>query len=181
METRAMLRRLVWLPLALLAALACASDPDPLHAFDGEETVREQNTPLGGAALAQRRRELERAYRDLAQHRTTLLDLRHRGDRSGTLLFGGFLDAYIDRHLNPLLRSEWQSRHPELSALDASLRLVEAEVFVELRDTGRVQEALDEVARRFEGRESLLVDYPIGQQSQLGAAIEALRKRKWRG
>jgi len=92
-----------------------------------------------------------------------------------------FLDAYIDRHLNPLLRSEWQSRHPELSALDASLRLVEAEVFVELRDTGRVQEALDEVARRFQGRETLLVDYPVGQQTQLGAAIESLRKRKWRG
>ena len=176
-----MIRRIACLSFAALLVLACASDPDPLRAFEGEETVREQNTPLGGAALAQRRREMERAYRDMAQHRTTLLDLRRRGDRSGSLLFGGFLDAYIDRHLGPLLRSEWQSRHPELSALDASLRLVEAEVFVELRDTARVQEALDEVARRFQGRETLLVDYPVGQQSQLGAAIESLRKRKWRG
>ena len=180
METRAMLRRLTWICLAL-PLLACASGPDPLRAFDGEETSHEQDTPLGGAALAQRRREMERAYRDMVQHRITLLDLRRRDDRSGSILFGNFLDAYVDRHLGPLLRSEWQSRHPELSALDASLRLLEAEVFVELRDTGRVQETLDEVARRFQGREAMLVDYPVGEQSQLGAAIESLRKRKWRG
>jgi len=54
-------------------------------------------------------------------------------------------------------------------------------VRVELRDTGRVQEGLDELARRYAGRESLLVDYPVGEQTPLGAAIEGLRKRKWRG
>ena len=95
--------------------------------------------------------------------------------------WGSFLEAYLARHLAPLLRSEWQSRHPELAALDASLRLLEAEVRVELRDTGRVQEQLDELARRFAGRESLLVDYPVGKQTPLGTAIEGLRKRKWRG
>jgi hypothetical protein len=97
------------------------------------------------------------------------------------MLFGSFLQAYLARHLAPLLRSEWQSRHPELMALDASLRLIEAEMLVELRDTGSVQRELDELARRYAGRESLLVDYPVGEQMPLGDAIEALRRRKWRG
>ena len=172
--------RFLWLfSLALLAG--CASAPDPLHAFDGEETIEEQATPLGGAALAQRRREMERAYADLAHHRTTLLDLRRRDERNGSMLFGSFVEAYMARHLAPLLRSEWQSRHPELAALDASLRLLEAEILVELRDTGRMQQELDELARRYQGRESLLVDYPVGKQSPLGVAIESLRRRKWRG
>ena len=169
--------------LALCAALfaGCAGSPDPLRAFDGEETIEEQATPLGGAALQQRRREMERAYGDMVNHRATLLNLRARNDRNGSMLFGSFLEAYLARHLAPLLRSEWQSRHPELMALDASLRLLEAEVRVELRDTGRVQEQLDELARRFAGRETLLVDYPVGKQTPLGTAIEGLRKRKWRG
>jgi hypothetical protein len=176
-----MLHRLRALALVATALAGCATAPDPLHAFDGEETIEEQTTPLGGAALAQRRREMERAYRDMVHQRTTLLDLRRREDRNGSMLFGSFLQAYLARHLAPLLRSEWQSRHAELMALDASLRLLEAELLVELRDTGRVQHELDELARRYAGRESLLVDYPVGEQSPLGTAIEALRRRKWRG
>jgi hypothetical protein len=172
--------RFLWLfPVAL--AVGCASAPDPLRAFDGEETIEEQATPLGGAALQQRRREMERAYADLVHHRATLLDLRERDERNGSMLFGSFLEAYLARHLAPLLRSEWQSRHPELASLDASLRLIEAEILVELRDTGGVQRELDELARRYQGRESLLVDYPVGEQSPLGVALETLRRRKWRG
>ena len=176
-----MLRRFRALALVASVLAGCASAPDPLRAFDGDETIEEQATPLGGAALAQRRREMERAYRDMVHQRTTLLDLRRREDRNGTMLFGSFLQAYLARHLAPLLRSEWQSRHPELMALDASLRLLEAEVLVELRDPSRVQRELDELARRYAGRESLLVDFPVGEQSALGAAIESLRRRKWRG
>jgi hypothetical protein len=181
MEVAEMARRLSLLGLLAAALAACASAPDPLGTFAGEETIEEQSTPLGGSALAQRRREMERAYGDLAQQRATLLDLHRRGDGNGVMLFGSFVEAYLSRHLAPLLRSEWQSRHPELAALDASLRLLEAELRVELRDPGRVQEGLDEAARRFAGRESLLVDWPVGEQTPLGAAIEALRKRKWRG
>jgi len=176
-----MLRRVPALVAFAGLFAGCASSPDPLRAFEGEETIEEQATPLGGAALAQRRREMERAYGDLVHHRATLLNLRQRNDRNGSMLFGSFLEAYLARHLAPLLRSEWQSRHPELMALDASLRLLEAEVRVELRDTGRVQQGLDELARRYAGRESLLVDYPVGEQTPLGTAIEGLRKRKWRG
>jgi hypothetical protein len=176
-----MLRRLRAFALVAAALAGCASAPDPLRVFEGDETVEEQSTPLGGAALAQRRREMERAYRDMVQQRATLLQLRQREDRNGSMLFGSFLQAYLARHLAPLLRSEWQSRHPELMAVDASLRLIEAEMLVELRDTGRMQRELDELARRYAGRESLLVDYPVGEQTPLGDAIEALRRRKWRG
>jgi hypothetical protein len=181
MEVPGMARRLPLVGLLAAALAGCASAPDPMRAFAGEETIEEQSTPLGGSALAQRRREMERAYGDLVHQRATLLDLRRRDDGNGSMLFGSFLEAYLARHLAPMLRSEWQSRHPELMALDASLRLLEAELRVELRDPSRVQEGLDEIARRFAGRESLLVDYPVGEQTPLGAAVEGLRKRKWRG
>jgi hypothetical protein len=160
---------------------ACAGTPDFPNAFAGEETVQEQSSPLGGTALAQRRREMERAYRDMVHHRATLVNLRQRGDRNGMILFSQFLDAYVTRHLGPLLRSQWQSRHAELMALDASLRLLRADAFVQMRSPGRVQEELDEIDRRFAGRDNLLVDYPVGEQGTLASAIESLRKRKWRG
>jgi hypothetical protein len=66
-------------------------------------------------------------------------------------------------------------------ALDASLRLLRADAFVQMRSPGRVQEELDEIDRRFAGRDNLLVDYPVGEQGTLASAIESLRKRKWRG
>jgi hypothetical protein len=164
----------------LLAALACAgggATTDELEIF--ERPVRGESTPLGGEALTQRKHELARAYRDMTHFHATLESLVHRKDRSGLVLFSGFLDKYMGLHLDPLLRNDWQSRHPELMALDASLRLAKAEVLIALRDPGRVQEVLDDLRTRFEGREEMLVEYPIGEQSTLGEAILQLSERKW--
>jgi hypothetical protein len=66
-------------------------------------------------------------------------------------------------------------------ALDAGLRLAQADVLIQMRQTGRAQQVLDELARRFPGREGMLVEYPIGGQTTLGQALQALRERKWRG
>jgi hypothetical protein len=54
-------------------------------------------------------------------------------------------------------------------------------VFVALRDPRRVQVVLDDLAARYAGRESMLVEFPIGGQSTLAEALALLRKRKWRG
>jgi hypothetical protein len=170
------------LALACIGPLAgCASSPGIPDHFGLVASAAEESTPLGGEALALRRRELRRAQRDMAHFRTTLETLRVHADRSGQILFSQFLDAYMGVHLTPLLAGEWQSRHPELMALDAGLRLAQAEVLTHMRAPRRVQEVLDELARRFPGRDAMLVEYPVGSQTTLAEALRQMRERKWRG
>ncbi len=186
MPTRSRTLRLRrWLGLAAAASLvgtACAGSryelPDD---FALERGVVEENAPLGGEALGKRKEELRRAYRDMVHFHATLEALRHRRDRSGFNLFRHFLDAYMGLHLEPLLKSEWQSEHPEVMGLDANLRFVSAGVLIRMRATRRVQDSIDQIAERFAGREDMLVDYPVGSQSTLRDALEKLRDRKWRG
>ncbi|MCG8589537.1 MAG: hypothetical protein MJE66_09620 [Proteobacteria bacterium] len=175
-----------WLPLlGLLAGAlllpACAAD----HRLPGEmvveETAAEDSAPLGGESLAQRKRQLQRSHADMRHYHTTLRSLRHRRDRNAWILFSGFLDKYMGMHVEPMLRGEWQSTHPELMALDANLRLVKAEVLIQLRDPRRVGQTVEEIERRYQGREGMLVEYPIGDQTTLGEALEHLKERKWRG
>ena len=64
-------------------------------------------------------------------------------------------------------------------ALDANLRFMQAELLAEMRYTRRVQEAIDDIATRYAGRESMLVEYPVGEQRPLGEALQLLRDRKW--
>ena len=163
-------------------AAGCASSPDVPESFGFDDVpIAEESTPLGGAALAVRKGELRRAHRDMTHYDATLESLQERRDRSGTILFGQFMDAYMGMHLDPLLAHEWQSRHPEVAALDASLRLAKADVLVRMRQTRRAQEVIDDLAERYAGRDNLLVEYPIGGQTTLGEALESLRTRKWRG
>lgn len=169
------------LSVLALVLLACASAPEVPRDLLAETEGLGENTPLGGEALGQRRRDLERAQRDLVHFQVTLDGMQQRRDRSGLILFSGFLDAYLGTHLDPLLRSEWQSRHPELAGVDATLRLVKAELLMHMRDTRRMQETLDEIGRRFAGRGDMLVHYPVGEQVTLSQALEMLRDRKWRG
>ena len=43
----------------------------------------------------------------------------------------------------------------------------------------KVQESIDDIEDRFEGRESMLVEYPVGEQRSLGEALDMLRDQKW--
>jgi hypothetical protein len=164
-----------------LALAACATDHGLPEDRAWGVTAAEESAPLGGEALAMMKSEMARAHRDMRHFHATLQGLQHRRDRSGSILFAGFLDQYMGAHLEPLLRSEWQSDHPELMALDANLRFAVAEVLIQLRDPRRVEDVIDEIARRFEGRESMLVDYPLDGQGTLGEGLRILRERKWRG
>jgi len=167
---------------ALCAALlGCAGHTEFQDVLLLEPTAAEQSTPLGGAALGQRKQDMRRAHRDMLHFHTTLESLQERKDRNGLVLFSQFLDAYMGLHLDPLLASEWQSRHPELMALDANLRLVKAEVLIQMRSPQRVQQVIEELQERYAGRGDMLVEFPIGKQGTLRDGLKRLGERKWRG
>jgi hypothetical protein len=177
MENR---NRLIWLaPFLLLGQLSgCAAGMDAAHE-EATMTASEEEAPLGGEALAQRRLDLTRAWRDLLHFDETMQSLVDRKDSRSVALLDTYLSQYMGEHLDPLLRPQWQSSHPEVMALDANLRFMKAEILAEMRYTRRVQETIDDIQARFAGRESMLVEYPVGEQRSLGEALELLRGRKW--
>ena len=177
MENR---KRLIWLaPFLLLGQLiGCAAGTDVIYE-EAAIAASEEEAPLGGEALAQRRLDLTRAWRDLLHFDETMQSLVDRKDSRSVALLDTYLSQYMGEHLDPLLRPQWQSSHPEVMALDANLRFMKAEILAEMRYTRRVQAAIDDIQVRFEGRESMLVEYPVGEQRALGEALELLRGRKW--
>ena len=177
-----MLRRASLLLLAgtTLTAAGCVSNGPPDQLVPQAQASK-ASAPLAGEALGERKRDLQRAHRDVTHFQATLASLRYRRDRNGLVQFSQFLDSYLGVHLEPLLAGEWQSRHPELAALDANVRFAEAELLIQLKLQGRAEDAMDEISRRFHGREDMLVAYPKGKQTPLGAALEQLRERKWSG
>jgi hypothetical protein len=174
-------RRILSALMIASVSVSCASAPELPPGLLYEKEVVEENTPLGGEALSQRKLEMKRAYKDLVHFHVTFESLHQRNDRNGLILFSEFTGTYMGAHLQPLLRNEWQSRHPEVMGLDVNLRFIQAEVLMQMNDPAAVQQVIDEIERRFKGRENMLVDYPIGDQNPLGRAIEVLRDRKWRG
>ncbi len=166
---------------ASVSLCACTASHRIPENFALEVTSAEENAPLGGAALLERKTQMRRAHRDMTHFHTTLESLRHRNDRKGVRELSRFIDAYMGLHLDPMLRGEWQSRHPELMALDANLRFIKADVLIRMRATDRAQRVIDEIAQRFTGREDMLVEYPVGKQNPLARGLEFLRDGKRRG
>jgi hypothetical protein len=172
---------LVLLASVALLALGCVSSDKPPEQILPETKAAKSSAPLAGEALRERKRELQRAHKDITHFQETLASLKYRKERNGLVQFSHFLDSYLGMHLHPLLEGEWQSRHPELAALDANVRFAEAELLLHLQDRGRAEDAMDEIQKRFAGREDMLVAYPVGKQTPLGKALKELRERKWSG
>jgi hypothetical protein len=175
------IRRILLGGLSLLLAsqmFGCAAGNDP-----GLDEMRmaaaAEEAPLGGEALARRRMDLDRAWRDLLHFNATMQSLVDRKDTRSVAMLDGFIDQYMTEHLDPLLLPNWQSSHPEVMALDANLRFMKAQVLAEMRYPRRVQQTIDDIAIRYEGRESMLVEYPVGEQRPLGEALNLLRDNKW--
>ena len=168
------LRRLL-LSLICTACVACVGSP-----YDEELAVVEES-PLGGEALVQRKHDLDRALSDMTHFHTTMSTLVDRLDARSIGLLDEFFARYLERHLNSMLRPQWQSANAELAAVDASLRFAKAELLIQLRYPRRVQAAIDDIERRYGGRSSMLVDYPVGKQGTLGEGLEILKRRKWKG
>lgn len=167
-----------------LLVLGCLGPPhdrfEVPEDFAAQLTTAEESSPLGGVALAHRKQQLQRAHRDMIQFHTTFASMVRHHDRNGVKRLSRFVDAYMGLHLNPMLRNEWQSNHPELMGLDANLRLVKADVLIRMRSTDRAQRVLDEVEDRFRGREDMLVEYPVGSQNSLADGVKFLREGKWK-
>ena len=165
--------------LGLSVVLAgCASNDAP----NGTEVEQQEalvETALNGEALSQRRTDLMRAWRDLVRLDVTMQALSDRNDGPSIVLLDNFIAEYMAKHLDPLLQPEWQSSHPEVMAVDANLRFMKAQLLSNMRYPRKVQESIDDIEDRFEGRESMLVEYPVGEQRSLGEALEMLRDQKW--
>ena len=174
------LMKFTWLaPLLIAAQLTGCAGGDGPDLDAALEASEQEEAPLGGEALAQRRMDLDRAWRDLLHFEATMASLVDRKDGRSVALLDGFLDQYMTTHLAGLLRPQWQSSHPEVMALDANLRFLQAELLAQMRYTRRVQESIDDIVARYTGRESMLVEYPVGEQRPLGEALDMLRDRKW--
>lgn len=173
-------RSVAWLAIVFLAAqlIGCAGGMGPDEALLLAEA--EDEAPLGGEALAQRRMDLERAWRDLKHFDTTMQSLVDRRDSRSVALLDGYLSQYLSQHLDPMLRPAWQSTHPEVMALDANLRFMKAQTLADMRYTRKVQESIDDIELRFLGREMMLVEYPAGEQRPLGEALDMLADQKWK-
>jgi hypothetical protein len=163
--------------MTLACALACASS-DGMTRESRSAVAIEQDiqAPLAGEALVQRKIEMRRAYRDIIQFGATAETLRLRRDRSLRTL-QEFLVSYEERVLNPLLDGAQVSEDPELAVLDAELRLVKAELWIETNDYWNAGDVIDDIDDRYGNRHRMLVRYPIGQQSTLDEALEFLRQR----
>ena len=165
--------------LSFLVLFGCAK-PEMHDPLLGEKLSRERSAPMGGDALAERQREMRRASEDLFRFHATLVNLRSRQDARGHRHFKKFVDTYMSDHLNPILDVEWSSDHPALAGIDANLRVAKAALLVQMGEPYRVQPVIDELARRFLGRNRVLVTYPSGERVTIKRAIEILQNKKWR-
>lgn len=166
-------------PLFLALQLTgCASHDGP-KGVEADQQQALEETSLNGEALSQRRTDLMRAWRDLVHLDTTMRALTDRNDSPSIVLLDNFISEYMSKHLDPLLHPEWQSSHPEVMALDANLRFMKAQLLANMRYPRKVQDSIEDIENRFEGRESMLIEYPVGQQRSLGEALEMLRDQKW--
>jgi hypothetical protein len=122
-----------------------------------------------------------RTQADLVHFMATLDSLQLRRDQNGQILFKGFVDEYLGTHVDPMLATEMHSEQPELAGLDASIRFLEAEMLTKLRSPHRAQQTIDALERLYQGREDMLVDWPIGKKTPLSKAMQLFEDRKWRG
>jgi hypothetical protein len=167
-----------WIAGALTLALAgCLGSEEPESHWLGTAPAAEETAPLAGAALEQRKDQLVRAQHDLAHFQTTLESLYYRDDRDGHNRMARFADNYLVTHVDRLLAHEWQSRHPEVAVIDANLRLAKADVLLRMNRNDQAAHVLDEIERRFERRDDMLIEHPLGTQRKLGEALELLRDR----
>ena len=163
------------LGLLALALATCLATPGTLEPL--EVTRVEPTAALTGEALEQRKREMQRASRDLAHFGATLASL-HLHPQGPNSRFEEFVLLFLDGHVQPLLVGATASEEPSLTTVEAGLRFVAAEVLIEMGERRRAQRAIDEIQRRFEGRASMLVEYPLGEQSTMLDALRALGERE---
>jgi len=123
--------------------------------------------------------QMRRALETLFVFRRSVGSLAVRREPRNREVFGDFVEAYMGLHLDALLRDPRHRGQPELVALDANLRIAKADLLIRMREKRRAEAVLADVAERFRGNERMLIEYPPGQQTTVGKALELLRHRRW--
>lgn len=163
--------------VALLLATGCVTHERLADDWLAEATATKASAPLGGEALIQRKLELDRGYRDVVHFQTSYASLKRRDDRGSEVLFGEFVDWTVHKHMLPLLEGQWQSRHPEVAVLDVNLRLAIAELWIEMGVGYLSERMIEEVERRYAGREEMMVASRLEGHRSLREGLEWLRQR----
>lgn len=168
------------LSLAVLTALlcsgtACAPTRDA-DLYAKRERVQEAQAHTAGQALHERKARMERTQRDLMHIQRTLETLRRHRYDDQIARFAGFVRPYLAERVHPLLSDREASWHPELVPLDANLLFAEAAVLGELRDRRGVDRVADRIEARFARLDSLIVEYPRGEQHPLAESLARLRR-----
>jgi hypothetical protein len=172
----AKIRAAFWIAGCAALWAGCMSDERIADDWMAKASKSEASAPLGGEALTQRKLDLDRTYRDMTHFLTTIDGLHRRNDRAGLVQFTEFADFYVAKHVIPMLEPEWQSRHPEVSTLDANARFAVAAMWAKIGASYSSDAMLDEIERRYKGRGEMLVGYPIGSESTLRDAVARMRK-----
>ncbi len=167
--------RLVAIAIATLG-FACASPWTGTDYYEPQQKLTEADAHLEGEALEQRKDQMRRAHRDLISLHETARSLRRHRSFDDLHVFRGFVDPYFEAHVQTLLSEEEEGWHSELALLDANLLFAKASVLIELREKRRVARVIREIDRRFKGMETMLVEFPIGEQSTLARALIELRE-----
>lgn len=170
------IRSCALLPALLLLAAGCVNDATLTNELLAEAEASQASAPLGGEALFQRKLELDRAVRDMGHFHATLKSLDRRYDRGSEVLFQEFVEFYLTKHVLPMLEGEWQSQHPEVAVLDVNARFVAAELWSMMGASGRADQMERSIAERYRGRGSMIVAYPVGEESTLADGLALLRR-----
>ena len=178
---KSMEHRKIWLLLAAGVVVAgCTAPPAHLDYFAKSAEAREAESFLAGEALEQRKLSMRRAHRDMKSFFATIESLRRHRKRDEIRLFENFLRPYMATHLERLLSSRDTSWNPELSLLDANLLFAQAAILIELEDRADLVKVIGEIGRRFEGMESMIVEYPVGSENTLADAVLELQRMRYR-
>ncbi len=158
-----------------VGALACAQGGDR-DLYEKRARVEETQSHTGGQALHERKGRMQRTQRDLMHIQRTLETLRRHRYDGQIAVFASFVRPYLAERVDPLISDRDASWHPELVPLDANLLFAKAAVLAELRDGGAVNRVARVIDNRFAGMDSLIVEYPRGEQRTVGESLAQLRR-----
>ncbi len=167
--------RLALVALLPLASLLTGCAPTG-HGFAQESDLQHSEQ-----LLAQRKRDLSRAIRDLSELQTTRRHLAEHYAADELIDFDHFLTSYLEEQVAPLLNNQWQSAHAELAPLDANLRILQADSLVELSRPFSAKRVMREITQRYADRSDMLVTYPAGRRETVHEALAQLEAKNGRG
>lgn len=162
--------------MLMISALGCGHG-QPAH-LAGTATEG-GSLPLTGTALVQHKHEMRRALESLFVFRHSLETLAVRREARNREVFSDFLEAYFGMHIDPLVRRDLQGGRPELTTLRANLTIAKADLLIGIGERPRAEAVLAELAQRVRGNERLLIEYPPGEQTTVGKALELLHQKRW--